>query len=116
MANWDKIVIEKLNFCDIVRDPLYMGEEYFGEVVVDLGALSPDEVEIEMVVTESAQDGSTKILAVKPLTMQKHTGRFTHYSIEMIPAKPGNFNYGFRLFPKNKNLSHRCDFALVKWL
>ncbi len=116
MANWDKIVIEKLNFCDIVRDPLYMGEEYFGEVVVDLGALSPDEVEIEMVVTESVQDGSTKILAVKPLTMQKHAGRFTHYSIEMIPVKPGNFNYGFRLFPKNKNLSHRCDFALVKWL
>ena len=115
-VNWDKVNVVNVSFADIVKDPLYMGEEYFGEVVLDLGELSPDEVGIEMVITEVAQDGNAKLLSVNPLNLQKHAGRLAHYSVEMYPAKPGNFNYGFRLFPKNDKLVHRTDFALVKWL
>lgn len=116
LTGWDKINVEKVNFFEIVKDPLYMGEEYFGEVILDLGGLNPAEIGIEMVITEVAQDGQTKLSSVNPLKMMKHTGRFTHYSIEMTPVKPGNFNYGFRVFPKNEKLIHRMDFSLVKWL
>ncbi|MBR4324962.1 MAG: hypothetical protein IKP73_05510, partial [Bacteroidales bacterium] len=107
--------VEKINFHEIVKDALYMGEEYFGEVVLDLGGLSADDLGVEMVMTELTNGGS-KLLSKAPLTLQKVEGRFAHYSVELRPVKPGNFNYGFRLFPTNKNLVHRTDFALVKWL
>ena len=93
-----------------------MGEEYYGEVVVNLGDLKAEDIAIEMVMTEVSQDGSSKLLSTVPLKLQKEAGRFAHYSIDLRPDKPGNFNYGFRLFPTNKNLVHRTDFALVKWL
>ncbi len=108
---WDKIRVEKLNFTDIVKDPLYMGEEYFGELVIDLGGLNASEIGVEMVVTEN-----DKLVKTEQLKVQKQSGNLVHYSIEMIPMKPGNFNYGFRLYPANENLVHRQDFSLVKWM
>ena len=115
VQNWEKIKVEKINFHEIVKDALYMGEEYFGEVVLDLGGLDANDIGVEMVMTEVANGGS-KLLSTTQLTLQKAEGRFAHYSIELRPVKPGNFNYGFRLFPKNAKLIHRTDFALVKWL
>ena len=115
VQNWENIKVVKINFHEIVKDALYMGEEYFGEVVLDLGGLNPNDIGIEMVITELSNGGS-KLLSTAPLTLQKSEGRFAHYSVELRPVKPGNFNYGFRLFPKNENLIHRTDFALVKWL
>ena len=116
IQGWDKINIEKVSFHNIVKDPLFMGEEYFGEVVVDLGELKAQDIAVEMVMTEVSQDGSSKLLSATPLKLQKEAGRFAHYSIDLRPEKPGNFNYGFRLYPTNPNLVHRTDFALVKWL
>lgn len=115
LQSWENIKVEKVNFHEIVKDSLYMGEEYFGEVVLDLAGLDAKEIGVEMVMTEVA-NGSSKLLSATPLKLQKTEGRFAHYSIELRPVKPGNFNYGFRIFPQNDKLVHRTDFALVKWM
>ena len=116
IQNWDKIKAQKVNFHEVVKDPLYMGEEYFGEVVLEHGDLNPEDLGIEMVITETEQNGSSKLLSKYPLKLERVSGKFSYYSIELRPEKPGNFNYSFRVFPTNPNLVHRTDFALVKWL
>jgi len=113
---WDNIKIEKINFFEIVKDPLYMGEEYFGEIVIDIKGLSPSDIGIELVVSENLAGRPHKIIYVKELTVMRVVGTQIHFSIEMIPAKPGNFNYGFRVFPKNSKLPHRMDFGILKWV
>jgi len=86
---WDNIKIEKINFFEIVKDPLYMGEEYFGEIVIDIKGLSPSDIGIELVVSENLAGRPHKIIYVKELTVMRVVGTQIHFSIEMIPAKPG---------------------------
>jgi len=114
--SWESVSIEKINFFDVVKDPLYMGERYFGEIIIDLNELWGIEIGVEMVITEGDKFGQEKIIAITELPLMKTSGQKVHYGIELKPIKPGKFNYGFRVFPKNDKIAHRQDFAYLKWV
>jgi phosphorylase/glycogen(starch) synthase len=114
--SWDSVSIEKINFFDVVKDPLYMGEKYYGEVVIDLNELWGIDLGVEMVITDIDKFGVEKIIDIKDLTLERTEGQKNYYAIELQPIKPGKFNYGFRVYPKNDKLPHRQDFAYLKWL
>jgi len=113
---WDSIDVVSLNFHDTVKDPLFLGERYYGEVVLDLKELSDTKIGIEMIITESRTDGTTKIVDITELKLMKLQDRKAYYEIELLPPRPGNFNYGLRVFPKNESLPHRQDFCYIKWI
>lgn len=114
--SWESISIENINFFDVVKDPLYMGEKYYGEIVVDLNELWGIEIGVEMVITENSDEGNEKIIDIKELALMKTVGQKNHYAIDLQPIRPGKFNYGFRVYPKNPKLPHRQDFPYLKWL
>ena len=48
--------------------------------------------------------------------MVKSDGNLYTFENIIEPAHAGMFKLAIRMYPKNKNLPHRQDFAYVKWL
>ncbi len=113
--SWDSIAIEKIDFNDVLKDHIYIGENYQGEIVVDLNELWGVEIGVEMVISE-IEGATEKIIAIYELKLIKKENHKAHYAIELSPFRTGKFNYGFRIFPKNPNLPHRQDFSYLKWI
>ncbi len=113
---WDSIEVVKINFSDPIKEPLVLGEEYFGEIILDLHELSNTSIGVEMLIGDLQTDGKMKIVKVNELRLMKTSGSLAHYGIELRPSTPGVYSYGFRIFPKNELLPHRQDFNYVRWL
>ncbi len=113
---WDDITIVSMNFPQNSQNTIMLGTEYHGEVIVDTKGLSPEEIGIEVVVTDKTDKGIEYVVEKNEMTVSKVTGNTVVYNIDIKPSKAGIFNFGLRMFPKNSKLPHRQDFAYVRWL
>jgi hypothetical protein len=46
----------------------------------------------------------------------KEEGSKLYFDLEIIPSISGFVKLGLRVFPVNKDLPHRMDFAYLKWI
>ncbi len=115
-SKWNDIEVVELHLSDPVKDPLVPGEKYYGELVLDLKEIAHENIGVEMVVTESDLDGQKNIIKIEKLEYEKAEGTRAHYSIVINPPRPGNYDFAFRMFPKNKDLPHRQDFSYIRWI
>jgi len=93
-----------------------LGEEYFGRVVVDLKDIPSSDVGLELVVSDKRGNGNIELVYKQEFDLEKHEEGKAYFKGKIIPNTPGSFTYGFRLFPKHENLSHRQDFICQKWI
>ncbi len=115
--NWDKLEVVALNFSDPIKDPLILGERYYGELVLDLNKLGDTNVSVEMVINEIDTEGQMHVVEVIELQLMRLAEEhIASYAIDLTAPRPGNFNYGFRVFPKSSDLPYRQSFGLVKWI
>jgi glycogen phosphorylase len=73
-------------------------------------------VGVEYVITRILQNGDHEFVAkgeFKPVSVKADK---CFYRAELTPEKAGSFFYGIRIFPKNRNLPHRQDFPLLRWI
>jgi len=110
--SWDNIEVISCNFADNFSDIYQVGKKYSAEVVLDLKELSPDEIGVEVIITENKQILIDKI----EFELSKNSNGKTYYNAEIIPTKPGSYTYGFRVFPKHPELAHRQDFRYLRWV
>ena len=68
------------------------------------------------VVTYSEDNKDNPRLGVRPMTLVKTEGSKLYYSIDFVSIETGHFKFGFRVYPNNKDIPHRMDFAYVKWI
>ncbi|KPK88074.1 MAG: alpha-glucan phosphorylase [Bacteroides sp. SM23_62_1] len=114
---WNNIMILSFQHPDISRTSVTLGNAYNAEVTIDLNGLSPDEIGVEVVIRNFGPgDQCIKQTCSIELKMQSIINGTALYSGAITPVKPGVFEYGIRIFPKHKDLPHRQDFALVKWV
>ncbi len=92
--------------------PLKWIMPYQGRIVLDLNEISPNDVGVELVITENGE----RLIATHEFTLDKSSVDKAIFRADIIIKQPGTFNYGIRIFPKNENLPHRQDFNLVKWI
>jgi glucan phosphorylase len=115
--NWKKIRVLEYDFPDITREEFMVGNSYSGKVRLDLGALHPDEVGVEMVHTKSASGiRGDKFRGTEEFKCTLHEGTEAEYTFFQDVDETGVFDVGFRIFPKHKDLPHRMDFPLVRWI
>ncbi|PKP09894.1 MAG: alpha-glucan family phosphorylase [Bacteroidetes bacterium HGW-Bacteroidetes-4] len=112
-ASWDQIDLVSVDFPNTMKAAFKMGENYRGEVVLDLKGLSEDDLGVELVF---ALQGGQKIIDIKELKLTKKVDTLAFYEINFELKKPGTYDYGLRIFPKNKELPHRQDFAYLRWI
>jgi phosphorylase/glycogen(starch) synthase len=112
---WEGVEVKALDFPPKVRQDITLGGTYTGSVSLDLGGLTPEEVGVELVVTEQV-DGHVKVLYTSDFTAVSFKDGIALYSLDITAAEPGIFTLGIRIYPRNPLLAHRQDLALVKWL
>jgi hypothetical protein len=89
-----------------------MGQTYHATVVLDLNEISPEDVGVELVLTENGE----RVVSVHGFSLEKTDVDKAYYKAEICVNQPGTFSYGIRIYPKNELLPHRQDMALTRWV
>ena len=113
---WDQIEVKSVQITDGITNVLKIGEKYPARVVVDLKGLKPEDVGVEMVITENGKDSTPDLIDCLQFEMESAEGSLVTYELDLQLMNAGAFGYGIRMYPKNPELPHRQDFHYVKWL
>ncbi|WP_159521137.1 alpha-glucan family phosphorylase [Sunxiuqinia indica] len=115
-SKWEYIEVKEIDIADGITNAIRIGEEYPARVVMDLKGLSPEEIGIEIIMTEGSDNEEPQITECKEFDVEKTENGLTTYKLDLHLSHPGSYNYGIRMFPKNENLPHRQDFSYLRWL
>ena len=115
-AAWDSVHVVDVQRVKIDKGAVFVGERYHFEVTLDVATLSAEDIGVEMVVAQQIVGGeSVNVVRTVELVRTKVEGSQVTYSLDYTPEETGTYDVALRIFPSNKNLPHRMDFALVKW-
>ncbi len=115
-SEWKKIYAESVNVHELTANALVPGETYKGGISININGLKPKDIGVEMVISESNNEGGLIITDIINLNRESINGSSVYYSFEFSPSKPGSINYAFRIYPKNDLLPHRQDCPVVSWV
>lgn len=113
---WDEIEVVKVQITDGITNVLKIGEKYPARVVVDLKGLKPEDVGVEMVITENGEGNPTTLVDCVQFEIEKIEGSKVVFNLNLQIMNSGAFGYAIRLYPKHPELPHRQDFHYLKWV
>jgi glucan phosphorylase len=114
LANWENIKIVNVNLDGGSDKTFYLGEKAALTIALHLGALTPEDVKIEICFIQS-DNGNEEIFYKQQFNFVKQENGSAHYECEIIPNYSGSWQCGVRISPTNPMLPHDLDFNLVKW-
>jgi phosphorylase/glycogen(starch) synthase len=112
---WDNLEIISAKFPDYEKNPMSIKETFTGEIEIDLKQLSPEDVGVEIVITNAVKNGTTHIYQKYPAKLVSVENKIAKYTIQGAAQKPGFYNYAIRIFAKNNLLPYQHDSGLVMW-
>jgi glucan phosphorylase len=114
---WNQIEVISVQFPDLNRLAIIIGNSYQGELVLDLKTLKPSELGVELVVgNRDSENELYRIINKQEFKLQKTEGSKAWYILDTTPTQPGVFDFGIRIFPKNHLFSNRQDLNIVRWI
>ena len=111
---WDQIEVVSIQLADGITNTYTMGKTYEAHLVLDNKGLSSDEIGVEVVIATGTEN--PQYVEKHEFVAGKTENGLTHYSLELTLTKPGAYNYGVRIYPKNEALPNRQDFRILKWI
>lgn len=111
---WDSITMIDHNVDHDVTNTYKSGEIHPSKVTLDLKGLKPEDVGVEIVLIEKV-DNKDKFVEAQEFKAGKFKDGLCEYTLDLTILEPGAYNYGIRVFPKNKLLPHRFDFFYLHW-
>lgn len=115
-SHWEDLEVKEIQITDGITNVLKIGEKYPARVVIDLKALKPEEVGVEMVVTENGEDNPVALVETLQFEIEKVEGSVLTYRLNLQLMNSGAFGYAIRVYPKHPELPHRQDFKYLKWV
>ena len=113
---WDQIEVKSVQITDGITNVLKIGEVYPARVVVDIKSLKPEDLSVEMVITENGKDSRPTLIECLPFAVEKTEGKIITYKLDLNLMNAGAFGYAIRIVPNHKELPHRQDFHHLKWV
>ncbi len=113
---WDQIEVKEVQITDGITNVLKIGDNYPARVVVDLKELKPEDLGVEMIITQSEKDNQTSMVDSLQFTIEKIEGSVITYQLNLKLMNAGAFGYAIRMYPKHPELPHRQDFHYLKWV
>lgn len=113
---WDGIEVSSVKYPDVDMKKIEIGKSYTSEVEIDLKNLNPDEIGLEFIIGEGDNQEEKSIINAEEFEIVKAEGSKVKYRIDIKPGKPGIFDYGIRMYPKNPECNCRQDMTIVKWI
>ncbi len=115
-AAWDNVRVVDVQRILLAKEAVCVGESYHFEVKLDVAALRPEDLGVEMVIARQIVGGEgVNVAQTVALERTAVEGSLVTYAIDYTPMEAGTFDVALRVYPTNPNLPHRMDFALVKW-
>lgn len=115
-SKWDEIEVKEIQITDGITNVLKIGEKYPARVVIDLKELKPEDVGVEMVVTENGEDNPVSLVESLQFDVENIEGSVLTYRLNLQLMNSGAFGYAIRVYPKHPELPHRQDFQYLKWV
>ncbi len=112
-SHWDELEVVSINIDDTqLPKGMEVGQVKHLEVVINRHNMKGS-VGIELVVFTPNFD---REVTVMPLNYIKQEGTKVYFSADITATETGSAKYSFRIYPYNKDIPHRMDFAYVKWV
>jgi phosphorylase/glycogen(starch) synthase len=124
LASWKKILreewdnIEVLNYSfEKTKDNIYRsGQDYIAEIALNVKKIPRENVGVEFIITQMSKQGDHRFVASEELKLVSCKSGKCLYRTHLVPEKAGSFFYGIRIYPKHRDLPHRQDFYLLRWI
>jgi starch phosphorylase len=113
-SNWDSIEIISCHIDEKILKGMEIGDKVKANLVINKHEITGD---LGAEIVKSYIDSTTnqEVIKISPMNVDKIEGSKVYYSIELKATEAGIFKLGIRIYPNNKDLPHRMDFAYVKW-
>ncbi len=112
-SQWDGIKVLDIRHSGELSNSI-TGQPFHIEAIVDTNGIGRD-LGLEMVIYRQ-ENGGEEFVGTEHFKVTKEEGNVLTYELNSTVKDPGIFRYGFRLYPINKNLPHRQDFAFTRWI
>ena len=94
---WDQIEVKNVQISDGITNVLKIGEGYPARVLVDLKGLKPEDVGVEMVITENGKDTTPSLIECLQFEIESIEGTLVTYKLELQLMNAGAFGYAIRM-------------------
>ena len=124
IAEWKKKMrrewpmIEVLSSSNVgnMSGALLLNNEYKAEMTLSVGEADPQDIGIEVVLAQPNKKGKLCIKDIFEYKLKESKDGVATYKCKIVPDKTGAYQIAVRMFAKNKQMPHRQDFELVRWL
>lgn len=113
-SHWDEIELVSIKYDDKANQGIEIGDMVSASLVIDKHNLKGD-VGAELVRYSYDSVAKVDVVKVYQMKLEKTEGSKQYFSITTQSTEAGQFKVGIRVYPDNKDLPHRMDFAYVKW-
>ena len=94
----------------------HSGHDYRAEIALDVKKIPKENVGVEFIITSMSKHGEHEFVASEEFKIVSSKSGKILYRANLIPEKAGTFFYGIRIYPKHKDLPHKQDFYLLRWI
>ena len=113
---WDNIEVLNYSF-EKSKDNVYRsGQDYTAEIALNVNKIPRENVGVEFIITRMNKQGEHRFVASEELKPVSCKSGKCLYRTHLVPEKAGSFFYGIRIYPKHKDLPHKQDFYLLRWI
>jgi glucan phosphorylase len=113
---WDQVEVKNVQITDGITNVLKIGEVYPARVVVDIKTLKPEDLSVEMVITENGESSAPILIECLSFAVEKVEGSLITYKLDLNLMNAGAFGYAIRVVPNHPELPHRQDCRFLKWV
>jgi hypothetical protein len=113
---WDNIEVLNYNFERPHENVYHSGHDYHAEIALDIKKIPKENVGVEFVFTHLNKQGEYEFVDSQEFKLVSSKNGKCLYRANLIPEKAGTFFYGIRIYPKHKDLPHKQDFYLLRWI
>lgn len=116
VKGWDKVRVHDIKEVNKNGD-VTVGKKYKIAAEVDLGSLSPDDVEVQIYfgkMDHKNEPHANSTIAMDCINKNPKSGKY-NFEGEIVCASTGEFGYTLRILPKHPLLINHFDFGLIRW-
>lgn len=113
---WDNIEVLNYSFEKAGENVYRSGHDYRAEIALDVKKIPKENVGVEFIITHLNKRGEYEFVASEEFKLISSKQGKCLYRASLVPERAGSFFYGIRIYPKHKDLPHKQDFYLLRWI
>ncbi|HBR03919.1 MAG TPA: alpha-glucan phosphorylase [Ruminiclostridium sp.] len=115
--NWDQVAISaNQDIHGLIDYNVLSGRELLLSACVQLSALAPEDVTVEVYYGPLAQNAITNGTSMEMKNVRQTDASTFCYEAKISLADGGEYGYSFRVIPRHPNMMNKFDLPLVKWV